>query len=378
MASLAERLYGTAPTAAPRNRFAAAPEEVAQVVQPYSGQAPLANMQPGQFFNMGNANNQGTNLQPGQVVPTPNVPVWTPPQLDANGHFTSQQDIDDFKAAMGNSGMSQHIQPGSLTGATLSDPQAFKNNKAAGDWAQANNLWHPPAGGHGGIRGAAKDFGDSVTGYFKNVILSPPVLAALTAGVGAAAGAGAGAAEGGAAAGETAGAEGIAAGQAAGLTTDQLLAQSAAGLSVATPAETAAALGAGTEVATAGAAGAGTQFGGTTQSAAGDAGATGGGSKGAAAYLATAKDVAGLALTGLGLAAATGAVGPGASQSPPDATPPPQDQVSSVDQQGVAQADNAGQRFPNLGGSGDDTLFNGASGIDPFMLNLGRAKLLGQ
>lgn len=81
---------------------------------------------------------------------------------------------------------------------------------------------------------------------------------------------------------------------------------------------------------------------------------------------------------GLGAAGAIGAVGPGASQSPPEPTAPPQDQVSSTDQQGLAQADNANQRYPNLGGSGDDTLFNGASGIDPFMLNLGRAKLLGQ
>lgn len=46
--------------------------------------------------------------------------------------------------------------------------------------------------------------------------------------------------------------------------------------------------------------------------------------------------------------------------------------------QDVQNADANDQRFPNLGGSGDDTLFNGASGIDPFMLNLGRAKLLGQ
>lgn len=187
--------FGNTP-AAPLNPYAAAPEEIERVQQPYGGQSPLASMSPELFFNMGNANNQGTNLTAGRIKPSASAPVWTPPKLDANGHFTSQQDIDDFKAAMANSGMSQHIQPGSLTGATLRDPQAFKNNKAAGDWAQANNLWHPPAGGHGGLRGALKDFGDSVTGYFKNVILSPPVLAALTAGAGTALGAGAGAAAG--------------------------------------------------------------------------------------------------------------------------------------------------------------------------------------
>lgn len=334
MASAAERLYGKAP-AAPVNRFAA--------------QAPTLNIE--SLLNRNHVKD-----------------VWAPPTLQ-DGKFTSQQDIDDFKAAIGNTGYV--LNPAGSLSPPPPDTQAVANNTAAAKWGIENGFYTPPPKeGHGGIRGVL-DFG---VGAFKNIVLTPPVLAALTAGAGAALGAGAGTAAG---AGAEAGAEGIAAGQAAGLSVDQLLAQSAAGLSIATPAETAAALGAGTEIAAAGAAGAGTQFGGTAQSAAGDAGTTGGGSKGAA-YLSTAKDVAGLALTGLGLAAATGMVSPGAAQAPPEPTAPPQDQVSSVDQQGVAQADESGQRFPNLGGSGDDTLFNGASGIDPFMLNLGRAKLLGQ
>lgn len=116
--------------------------------------------------------------------------VWKPPTL-AGGKFTSQQDIDDFKAAIGNTGYK--INPAGSLDPGRPDNQAVANNNAAAKWGIENGFYTPPPKeGHGGLRGVL-DFG---VGAFKNIVLTPPVLAALTAGAGAALGAGAGSAAG--------------------------------------------------------------------------------------------------------------------------------------------------------------------------------------
>lgn len=188
------------PAATPRNRFAAAPVNTTYLLNPNSGQAPLANLRPEQFTNTGN-NSTGGSFQLTKHSQTGVADKWTPPTLDANGRFTSQQDIDDFKAVIGNSGYG--IMSSGATQGPASDPLAVTNNKLAREWGHAHGFWNDPPGGHGGIRGALKDFGDAAVGFTKNVILTPPVLAAATAGIGAALGAGAGTA--GAGAGQAAG-----------------------------------------------------------------------------------------------------------------------------------------------------------------------------
>lgn len=212
-----------------------------------------------------------------------------------------------------------------------------------------------------GIVAPPKDGG--LTWGFKDAFLNPAVLAA----VGGAAFAGAGGASSG-----------------AGLTADQALAQSAAGLSETGLSETAFQLGAGqaSALGTAGGVATGGGAGGTGAAQPGAATGTTGtvagttaapaaaapGGTTAATALQMAKDYGGIALTLGGLLG-----GGGQEAKAPDvgaAEAPPQSQAAR-------QPDELARRKANPMG-GQDTLLTGASGIDPFSLNLGRNKLLGQ
>lgn len=274
----------------------------------------------------------------------PVAATWKPPKL-VNGKFGTQADVDAFKAAVSNTGIDTS---GGISGAKY-DPQAMANANAAAEWGTANGLYQRPKG-------------DSFLSGFVDAFLNPAVVAALTFGVGSAI-SGAGAAAGGA----------------EGLTADQLLAQSAAGLSETGLADTAAQLGVGEVTAL------GTTAGATAEeiAAASDAGtlppanavapqsaaSVGGGSPGST-LLQAVKDYGGTALL-LG-----GLLGGGASAPDMPNAPPPPD--APPDSQEARQPDEITRRKQAAGGSTDNTLLTGASGIDPFTLNLGRSKLLGQ
>lgn len=220
---------------------------------------------------------------------------------------------------------------------------------------------------------------DDWMGKTVNTAVQGIVMAGLAYGGAAAAGAAGGGEA--AAVGTTAGG-----GEAAGtLSADQLLAQSAAGLSEASLGETAATLGVG-EVSSYGAAGAvaagdtgtgagvgsGTAAGNTaaavpTSAAAAPAAAA---PSTAAQTLQLAKDYGGIALTLGGLLAG------GGEDSFPDAPSAPEAPPAS---QAAKQPDESQKRKDAAAtGSTDTTLLTGASGIDPFSLNIGRSKLLGQ
>lgn len=294
---------------------------------------------------------------------------WTPKQYKSVAEFMADRPKGDTFTGRLDQGAAER-------GGQTVGPTFYENHQLAAD----TGAWNKYGVDNGFI---PKDGG--LTWGFKDAFLNPAVLAAV--GGYAFGPSGAAASEG------TAGTAGAAAttasttsSGAATLTADQLMAQSVAGLSVATPLETATALGIGGAGvgATAGTAATTTDaYGASVQQAANvptTAAQTGGGSLGAKAAdfftNMSFKDAISLVSTGATLAGAIGSVGPGGI-SPPEPSAPPQDQQGS-NVQDVQQADANDQRFPNLGGSGDDTLFNGASGIDPFMLNLGRAKLLGQ
>lgn len=359
MASFAEILYGkggTPPPPAPRNRFAEQPRPTIFDTNPMNGQAPLANLSPHSFLPSGN-NNTGGSFQLFHRADIPNVPKWTPPQLDANGHFTSQQDIDDFKAVIGNSGYS--INPSGSLSAPAPDVLAVTNNKLAREWGHANGFWNDPPGGHGGIRGAVDFIGEGL----KNIVLTPPVLAALTAGAGAYFGAGAGAGGSALGAGETGAFD-----AATGLYDVASAPSTMAALSAAEypgAVGAVAGAGAGTAVATAPGGGGNAAFGGGNQSAA----SVGGGSSGATT-MQLVKDYGGLALTLGGLLSAGGS-----APDIPNAPPAPEGAPAS---QAARQPDEIARRRNASTGSTDNTLLTGSSGIDPFTLNLGRSKLLGQ
>lgn len=235
--------------------------------------------------------------------------------------------------------------------------------------------------------GYIKDDNESfLGGLAKAIYTNPAIIAAATAGAGAAF-AGGGAAAG---AGE---------GTAASLTTDQLLAQSAAGLSPATLGETAAATGAGEVTSTAGASaasggsgsGGGAGGGGTSPTtAAGQTGTGAGIGSGSAAPAASSNSPAALlklvgdhASTALTIGSLLGgALGSQSGSGMPDApsAPPPAPAL-----QGGIAPDAAGitkglQSSMGPGGAdaGNSTTFlTGASGVDPNKLSLGKATLLG-
>lgn len=113
--------------------------------------------------------------------------------------------------------------------------------------------------------------------------------------------------------------------------------------------------------------GAGTGSGTTAGNAAAAAPAAGAPAATAATTLQAVKDYGGIALT-LG-----GLLGGGQEAKAPDVAAveaPPESQAAK-------QPDEVARRRQNPG-AGQDTLLTGASGIDPFSLNLGRNKLLGQ
>lgn len=236
--------------------------------------------------------------------------------------------------------------------------------------------------------GYIKDDNESfLGGLAKAIYTNPAIIAAATAGAGAAF-AGGGAAAG---AGE---------GTAASLTTDQLLAQSAAGLSPATLGETAAATGAGEVTSTAGASasaggsgsggGAGGSGAAPTNAAPSGAGSAGMGNAGGASTASSSNSPAALlkmvgdhASTALTIGSLLGgALGSQSGSDMPDApsAPPPAPAL-----QGGIAPDAAGitkglQSSMGPGGAdaGNSTTFlTGASGVDPNKLSLGKATLLG-
>ncbi len=282
--------------------------------------------------------------------------TWKPPKL-IDGKFASQADADAFKQAISNTGV-KHVD-GERGGSTSYDYQQIANNKAAADWGVANGFYKYPTGGSG------FNWHDFTSEVLPILAVAAPAIAGVGFGVGAGASGGTGLA-----AGET-GAE-IAPGMydvASAVAPEAAMgAAEYPGIAAATTAAPA-----GVAVANQTGTGAGVGSGSTAgNQAAAAAQATGAGSSAvnAPSTLSMLKDFGGLALTLGGLIA--GGEGDVMSEDPSAPAPSP-------DSQAARQPDEVARRKAAAAtGSTDNTLLTGASGIDPFSLNIGRSKLLGQ
>lgn len=380
----------------------------------------------------------GAYSQPNQVyqtllsqAPQSQVAPWIAPKLVNGNQFQSQADVDAFKAALHPTTFGWNAGSEHATGAgSILSPTGKANADAAMKWGTEQGFI--PRSDPSGLPGL-HSFSDFMQNWAPIIAVAAPAIGGVGFGVGAGAGGsaatglGEGAVAGGSVgAGSVAGAGSIGAGaggalgaaeslgavgSATELSADQLLAQSAAGLSPTGAAETASLLGAGTatplsataipsasnNLGTAQAVDpiaapssealpAATDVGSSPGSAGIGAGSGApGGTSPSTSLLTSASDMIGhintfaqgaLAIGGLlgGLAGLQGGKSPGTPESPPPL--PEATQVGSqADAKNGLQA--AGMPGGPLAGNAS-TWLTGASGVDPDKLNLGRSTLLGQ